>query len=135
MYIELEIPTECRQELHLVSDIIQSAITDSKVKEGICLIYCPHTTAGLTINSYMDPSTAADLQDEIDRLVPTRLNFKHQFDTPSDAAAHIKTSLIGANLSVIIHEGKVLLGHSQGIFLWEYDGPRSRKLLLKIIEG
>lgn len=135
MFITIDVKTNQRQELHLVTDAVQNAIAESGVKEGICLIFCPHTTAGVTINSYLDPDTAADLQDEIDRIVPTRTDFKHIFDTPSDAAGHIKASLIGSHLMVIIEEGKAVLGHSQGLFLWEYDGPRSRRLQLKIIEG
>ena len=135
MFITIDVKTTQRQELHLVTDAVQNAIGESGVKEGICLIFCPHTTAGVTINSYLDPDTAADLQDEIDRLVPTRTDFKHIFDTPSDAAGHIKASLIGSHLMVIIRDGKAVLGRSQGLFLWEYDGPRSRQLQLKVIEG
>ena len=66
--------------------------------------------------------------------VPTRTDFKHIFDTPSDAAGHIKASLVGNQHTLIIHEGKAVLGHSQGIFFWEYDGPRKRQLHLKIVE-
>jgi len=135
MFITIDVPTEARQELHLVTDDVQKAIANSGIKAGICLIYCPHTTAGVTINSYLDPATAADLQDEIDRLVPTRVDFKHIFDTPSDASGHIKASLIGSHLMLIVNEGQAVLGHSQGIFLWEYDGPRKRRLQLKIIKG
>jgi len=135
MFITIDVKTNQRQELYLVTDAVQNAIAESGIKEGICLIFCPHTTAGVTINSYLDPATAADLQDEIDRIVPTRTDFKHIFDTPSDAAGHIKASLIGSHLMVIIKEGKAVLGHSQGLFLWEYDGPRSRRLQLKIIAG
>ena len=135
MLIVLDVPTEQRQQLCLVTDAVQNAIAESGVQDGICLLYCAHTTAGLTINSYLDPDTAADLQEEIDRLVPTRTDFKHIFDTPSDAAGHIKASLIGNHLMLIIHEGQAILGHSQGIFFWEYDGPRSRRLHLKIISG
>lgn len=135
MLTTIEVPTEKRQQLCLVTEAVQRAIADSGIKEGMCLIYCAHTTAGVTINSYLDPDTAADLQDEIDRLVPTRTDFKHIFDTPSDAAGHIKASLIGGSLMLIIHEGQAILGHSQGIFFWEFDGPRSRRLHLKLIEG
>jgi secondary thiamine-phosphate synthase enzyme len=74
-----------------------------------------------------------DLQSEIDRLVPTRTDFQHIFDTPSDAAGHIKSSLIGNQITLIVEQGKALLGSSQGIFLWEYDGPRQRQVLCKVI--
>lgn len=135
MFITIAVKTESRQELRLITEAVQTAITESGIKEGLCLVYCPHTTAGITANSYLDPATLADLQAEIDRLVPTRVDFQHIFDTPSDAAGHIKASLIGNQLAVIIHEGRLVLGESQGLFFWEYDGPRSRRVYLKIIEG
>jgi secondary thiamine-phosphate synthase enzyme len=135
MFITLTVKTERRQELQLITEAVQTAITKAGVTEGICLIYCPHTTAGITANSYLDAATLADLQAEIDRLVPTRVDFQHIFDTPSDAAGHIKASLIGNQLTAIIHQGRLALGDSQGLFFWEYDGPRSRKVYLKIIQG
>jgi secondary thiamine-phosphate synthase enzyme len=134
MFKSVEIKTDQRQELIVITDQVQKAITESGVKEGICIIYCPHTTAGLTINSYLDPATVADLQFEIDRLIPTRVDFIHTFDTPSDAAGHVKATLIGGQLSLIVHDNKLVMGGSQGLIFWEYDGPRSRKVFLKIIE-
>ena len=135
MFTSIDLKTEQRQELRLITAEVQQAVADSGVQEGICLIYCTHTTAGVTANSYLDPATAADLQAEIDRLVPPREDFVHIFDPPSDAAGHIKASLIGNHLALIIHEGQVVLGESQGLFFWEYDGPRSRRLHLKILAG
>ena len=135
MFTQIDIQTEERQSLVLVTDQVQAAIATSGVPAGIGLLYCPHTTAAITVNSYLDPNTAADLHDEIDRLVPTRTNFKHIFDTPADASGHIKASLIGNHLPLIIEDGQAVLGHSQGIFLWEYDGPRTRQLYLKILAG
>ena len=135
MLKEFPVITQERQDLYLITEQVQQAITESGVKQGICVLFSPHTTAGLTINSYLDPATGKDLQFEIDRLVPTRLDFIHIVDTPSDAAGHIKSSLIGNQLTLIIQDSKVVLGSSQGIFFWEYDGPRKRKVLVKIIEG
>jgi secondary thiamine-phosphate synthase enzyme len=135
MLVTVEIRSEQRQELRLITDAVQKAVGESGIKEGVCLLYCPHTTAGLTINSYLDPATLADLQAEIDRLVPTRVDFRHIFDTPSDAAGHIKASLIGNQIALISHQGQALLGESQGVFFWEYDGPRSRRVYLKISTG
>ena len=135
MLITIDIQTNERQELCLITEQVQNAVAQSGIQSGIALLYCAHTTAGITANSYLDPDTMVDLQHEIDRLVPTRTDFKHIFDTPSDAAGHIKASLIGNQMGLIIHEGKALLGHSQGLFFWEYDGPRSRTVHLKILEG
>jgi secondary thiamine-phosphate synthase enzyme len=117
----------------LFTQELQQIVKDSGCAAGLCLVFCPHTTAGLTINSYLDPATALDLRSELDRLIPTRVDFHHIVDTPSDAAAHVKATLTGTECLLIIEEGNVLLGDSQGIFLCEFDGPRQRKVLVKII--
>jgi secondary thiamine-phosphate synthase enzyme len=135
MFQKLAVPTEKRQGLYLVTEQVQQVVTEAGLQEGVCFIFCPHTTAALTINSYLDPATAEDLQFEIDRLVPTRTDFKHIFDTPSDAAGHIKASLTGGQLFVLVHEGKLDLGGSQGLFLWEFDGPRNRQIHLRLMAG
>lgn len=135
MLKEITIESRERQELYLITEPVQQAIAESGIQSGLCILFSPHTTAGLTINSYLDPATAKDLQFEIDRLVPTRIDFMHIFDTPSDAAGHIKSSLVGNQLTLIIHDGKAMLGGSQGIFFWEYDGPRKRKVFVKFIAG
>ena len=74
-----------------------------------------------------------DIQDEIRRLVPTRIDFKHQHDTPQDAAGHVKSSLIGISLTFIIEDGTLLVGHSQGVYFLEFDGPRRREYYVKIL--
>lgn len=135
MFTTLSVQTHARQELCLITEPVQQAIAASGVAEGLCVLFCPHTTAALTINSYLDKDTATDLQDEIDRLVPTRTNFKHIFDTPGDAAGHIKSSLTGIQITLIVHEGKAVIGESQGIFFWEFDGPRKRRVHVKVVAG
>lgn len=135
MFTTVPVQSNARQELCLITAAVQEAIAASGVQEGVCVLFCPHTTAALTINSYLDKDTAADLQDEIDRLVPTRTNFKHIFDTPGDAAGHIKSSLTGIQLMLIVHEGRAVIGESQGIFFWEFDGPRKRRVHVKVMAG
>ncbi len=135
MFTTISVQTNARQELRLITAAVQEAIAASGAQEGLCVLFCPHTTAALTINSYLDKDTAVDLQDEIDRLVPTRTNFKHIFDTPGDAAGHIKSSLTGIQLTLIVHEGKAIIGESQGIFFWEFDGPRKRRVHVKVVTG
>ena len=132
MLLTLSIQSNARQELLEITDLVQNAIGASGQVEGRCLIFCPHTTAGLTINSNRDPNTLLDLQDAIDRLVPTQLDFHHTYDTPSDAAGHIKATLVGSQLECIVSEGTLILGGSQGIFFWEFDGPRKRSVHIKI---
>ena len=133
MFQKLGVTTKKRQELIVITDKIQQVINKLDIKSGVCVLFCPHTTAALTINSYLDPATSLDLVKEIDRLIPTRTDFEHVFDTPSDAAGHIKASLIGGQYTIIIDQGKLQIGESQGIMFWEFDGPRNRQVFLKII--
>ena len=115
-----------------LTEDVKKAVSESGVQSGVCVVYTPHTTAGLTVTSFWDPRGFEDIMDEINKLVPTRVNFKHQHDTPQDAAGHVKSSLVGVSLSFIINEGKLIMGHSQGIFFMEFDGPRKREYYVKI---
>jgi secondary thiamine-phosphate synthase enzyme len=132
MLKKFKIKAEERDVVSLTADI-KEFVANSGVQEGVCVICTTHTTAALTITSFWDPNGFIDLQDEICRLIPTRIDFKHQHDTPQDAAGHVKSSLIGTNLTLPIHEGKLLLGHSQGIYFLEFDGPRNREYFVKVI--
>jgi secondary thiamine-phosphate synthase enzyme len=134
MLKKISIESPSGESLVNITAEVQEAVKASGVKEGACIVYIPHTTGGLTINSIMDPATLADLKHEIKRLVPTRVDFEHIYDTPPDAAGHIKSSLIGPSLSLIITGGSLLLGHSQGILFWEFDGPRRREIHLRILQ-
>lgn len=131
MLKNIKLRTEDKGVVKLNETIVQF-VKESGVESGTCIIYTPHTTAGLTITSFWDPKGLEDLQDEICRLIPTRIDFKHQHDTPQDAAGHVKSSLIGVSLNLIIHQGELLLGHSQGIYFLEFDGPRNREYFIKI---
>jgi secondary thiamine-phosphate synthase enzyme len=131
MFHTINLETPERQTLVLITDEVRRAVRDSGVQSGICLVFCPHSTAGLTINSYLDPATPLDLRHELDRIVPTRVDFIHQFDTPSDASGHIKTTLVGNQLLLIIDNGDLVLGGSQGLFFCEFDGPRRRQVFVK----
>ena len=134
MFGKIDLKTEKRQEILVITKAVEEALAQNDIKSGICLLFCPHTTAGLTINSYLDPATAKDLVHEFDRLVPTRTDFNHVFDTPSDAAGHIKASLVGGQVCVIVEDGKLQLGSSQGILFMEFDGPRSRQVYFKVVQ-
>ncbi|MGN0242847.1 MAG: secondary thiamine-phosphate synthase enzyme YjbQ [Lachnospiraceae bacterium] len=118
-----------------ITEEVRKYANESGVQEGIVVVYTAHTTASICVTSKMDPAGFDDLRDEINRLIPTRIDFKHQFDTPSDAAGHIKSSLIGVSMTFIITGGKLLLGGSQGIYFLEHDGPRKRSYFVKVIEG
>ncbi len=128
----IEFSTNDRQTWVNLTDKIKEFITESEIKEGLCVVYNPHTTGGLFINSYLDPNTPKDILHEWDRVIPTRYDFFHQFDTPSDASGHVKSTMMNVSLPLIIHEGKLVLGHSQGVLFAEFDGPRDRKVIVKV---
>lgn len=119
-------------EVHDITDTVKKAVEESGVKEGTCIVYNPHSTAGIAIFSPWDPDGFIDLDEEIRRLIPTRVDFKHQHDTPQDAAGHIKSALVGISVSFIVTDGKLLLGGSQGIYFLEFDGPRKREFFVKV---
>jgi secondary thiamine-phosphate synthase enzyme len=133
MLKKIPIKTPPGESLVDITAQVKDAVQQAGVQEGLCVVFAPHTTAGLTINSYIDPNTAEDIVAEIHRLVPTRADFKHIFDTPADAAGHIKAVLIGGSQTLIVSSGELVLGHSQGILFCEFDGPRSRQVLVRVI--
>jgi secondary thiamine-phosphate synthase enzyme len=135
VYGTVSVETPNGDSLTNITDQVRAIVSASGVQSGICFCVVPHTTAAITINSYVDPNTPRDIVDEIRRLVPTRTDFHHIFDTPSDAAAHIKASLIGNTETVLIENGELVLGHSQGLLFFDFDGPRKRQVMVKIIEG
>ena len=118
-----------------ISAQVQGAIDESGVQAGLCAIVVPHTTAGITVNSGLDPATPNDILADLKRLVPTRVDFEHQYDTPADAAGHIKATLVGHSVTLVIEGGKLLLGHSQSVMFYEFDGPRQRRVQVKILGG
>ena len=116
-----------------ITDEIAEAIASSGVAEGVAVVSLPHTTASLGIISFPDPLGLVDVMDEVARLVPTRVDFKHQHDTPQDAAGHIKSTIIGTTLPLIVTGGRPLLGHSQKVYFMEHDGPRQRKFHVQVL--
>jgi secondary thiamine-phosphate synthase enzyme len=134
MLTKIDIQTNKGESLVNITAQVRAAVKDSGVQEGLCVLYVPHTTGGLVINSGMDPNTAKDVIEEIHRLVPTRADFHHIFDTPADASGHIKAVLVGGSQALIVTGGNVLLGSSQSIFFFEFDGPRNRQVILRIMK-
>ena len=114
---------------------VRELVKQSGVQSGVCILVVPHTTAAITINSGLDPSTPQDIVADVRRLVPTRTDFHHIVDTPSDAAAHIKDILVGNSEIVLIEDGDLVFGHSQSLLFFDFDGPRQRRVMVKIIEG
>lgn len=135
MLITLTLETPAGDALVDITQQVKDAVAESGVESGLCSMIVPHTTAGITLNSALDPATASDIVAELRRLVPTRVDFAHQYDTPADAAAHIKASLVGNSISLAIAGGELLIGWSQFVMFCEFDGPRRRELQVKIIAG
>lgn len=109
---------------------VTDSLRESGVEEGICIVYCPHTTAAITINENADPDVVRDLLIGLDRAFPDRPEFRH---VEGNSAAHLKASAIGSSVTVIVHNGKLLLGTWQGIYLCEFDGPRDRRFYVKVM--
>ena len=121
-----------RQIMNDITNLIQEDIKSSNVKEGIVVVYCPHTTAGITINENADPDVVKDLIYGFEKVYPTNdKNYKH-FE--GNSHAHMKSSTIGASQTLIISNSKLILGTWQDIYFCEFDGPRHRNFYVKIIE-
>ena len=126
---EIKVKTNRRNELVDVTGQIQHVVSKSKTKEGICVVYCPHTTAGVTINENADPSVKEDILNKLSQLVPEDDSYSH---VEGNSDSHIKASLMGNSRIILIEDGQLVLGTWEGIFFAEFDGPRSRKLLISI---
>jgi secondary thiamine-phosphate synthase enzyme len=122
-----------RNGLYDVTPMAEQALADSKISEGLLLVSAPHSTAAITVVSPWDEKGFEDVNDEVNRLVPTRIDFKHQHDTPQDAAGHVKAAIIGHSRTFYVSEGKIGLGHSQKIYFFEFDGPRKRTVNVQVI--
>lgn len=111
---------------------VQDVIKKSAVKEGICIVFVPHTTAGVTINENADPDVVRDMIMETNKIIPFQDGYSHY---EGNSAAHIKSSLYGPSLNLVIENGKIVHGTWQSIYFCEFDGPRTRKVIVKTIEG
>ncbi|MEW6116392.1 MAG: secondary thiamine-phosphate synthase enzyme YjbQ [Nitrospirota bacterium] len=126
----LNIKSRSKTEFIDITDEVRELITEAGVRSGICYVYVPHTTAGVTINEGADPSVKRDILTTLNRLIPFEGDYQHM---EGNSAAHIKSTLVGVTQSVLIEEGKPLLGTWQSIYFCEFDGPRHRRVLVKII--
>ena len=127
---KISVKTNSRIELLDISDKVQAIVSKSKAKDGICFVFCPHTTAGLTINENADPSVRRDIIDTLNKLVPANAGYAH---AEGNADSHVKSSILGSSLTIFIENGQLALGTWQGIYFCESDGPRSREVWVKII--
>ncbi len=132
MPVKFTVRTTTRNQFVDITDKVREAVRKSGVKSGIAVVYVPHTTAGITINEGADPAVRADIINWLNEYVPEDRNYRH---LEGNSDSHIKASLIGSSVNLIIENGDIVLGTWQSIFFCEFDGPRTRTVLLKIVPG
>lgn len=119
--------TDTRCEMIDITDKVATFVRESGLRDGICHVFVPHTTAALTINENADPDVPRDILDSLDRIVPLSNRYRH---AEGNAAAHVKASLLGASQTVFVENGRLVLGTWQSLFFCEFDGPRTREVLV-----
>jgi len=122
---------ETTEMVDMTSDI-NSLVHQSGIDQGLCMLFVPHTTAAITINESADPSVKSDIQMILNQIIPWEADYRHY---EGNSAAHIKSTLVGSSELIAIEKNKLVLGTWQGIFFCEFDGPRGRKLHVRIVEG
>ncbi len=127
MLKEFSIRTNQQVEFVKLTSQVQKLLDENGIQEGICHIYIPHTTAGITINEGADPDVVRDMTMELNKIVPFEDGYRH---AEGNSAAHIKASMMGSSAAVMIENGKLVLGTWQAIFFCEFDGPRTRRVLV-----
>jgi len=127
---ELTVQTTTQNQWIDINAKVQETVAASGIKEGICVIFIPHTTAAVTINENADPDVPHDVSLALSAISPDRREFRH---SEGNSAAHTKASLVGPSLTVIVSGGKLLLGTWQSIWFNEYDGPRTRKVMIRVL--
>ncbi|MCD6117101.1 YjbQ family protein [bacterium] len=132
MIQKLSINTTARTQLLNVTNLIEDVLDKSGVKEGLCILWVPHTTAGVTINENADPDVVRDILSETEKMIPFEHGYLHR---EGNSAAHIKSSLFGPSLTLIVSEARLVLGTWQSVYFCEFDGPRNRRMIVKIIEA
>jgi secondary thiamine-phosphate synthase enzyme len=126
------VKTESAQQMVDITQQVRLVVRESGVKSGICRVFVPHTTAAVTINENADPNVRRDILDLLERVAPTGGTYLH---TEGNSHAHIKSTLVGSSVTVFVEAGRLVLGTWQSIFLCEFDGPRTRNVMVRVSEG
>lgn len=132
MLFEFPVKTGRKCEFVDITAKVADSIAEAGAQEGLCIVYVPHTTAGITINENADPSVRTDMLAALDRMVPESESYAH---AEGNSPGHIKASLVGSSVTVVIDKGSLVLGTWQGIFFCEFDGPRRRHVFVKVCQG
>lgn len=130
MIRQLRVKTNARTELIDITQAVQRLVGESGIRSGFCHIHVPHTTSGITINENTDPNVGRDMLKELNKVIPFDDNYGH---SEGNSAAHIKSTLVGVSQAVMVEEGRLALGTWQALFFCEFDGPRDRRVLVKIV--
>ncbi|MBN1233290.1 MAG: YjbQ family protein [Candidatus Coatesbacteria bacterium] len=129
--LEIQVKTNSRSEFIDITSNIQKILDDNHLENGLIFLHVPHTTAGITVNEHADPSVVVDIKNALEKQIPWSSNYLHN---EGNSAAHIKCSMINCSVAVAFEKGKLMLGIWQGIFFAEFDGPRVRKVWVKILK-
>jgi len=128
----LSVQSRAREELIKLDALLEEAVEESGVKDGVCHVYVPHTTAAVTVNEGADPAVTTDIVARLTHLVPRDASYAH---AEGNADSHIKAAIVGASATLFVERGRLVLGTWQSVFFCEFDGPRRRRVLVKVIEG
>lgn len=128
---EFELRTTARNQFVEITDRVQDAVTTAGVREGLCVVYCPHTTAAITVNENADPDVIHDMLLYLNRTIPQHQpGFRH---AEQNSDSHLKASLVGPSVTLIVAGGKIVLGRWQGVYFCEFDGPRTRRVNVQVV--
>jgi secondary thiamine-phosphate synthase enzyme len=126
----VDITTKTREEIVDITAEVASAVIQAGLKDGVCLVYIPHTTAGVTVNENADPTVKSDMLMALKHVVPDKLPYRH---SEGNSPAHVKAALAGSSVALIVEDGRLQLGRWQGIYFCEFDGPRRRQVWAKFL--
>ena len=130
MFTRFRVTTGSNVELQDITSQVREGVQNSGVKEGVCHVLVPHTTAGVIINEAADPDVGRDILAQLENIVPSHGNYQHR---EGNAPAHIKASLVGCSQTLLVEDGRLVLGTWQGVFFCEFDGPRQRTVLIQVL--
>ena len=129
MIERFSVKTRSRTEMVDINSQVAAVVRESGIDEGLCTVYVPHTTAGVTINENADPDVPRDIVDELNKVIPLSDNYRH---VEGNSAAHIKATLVGSSATVLVSKRQLVLGTWQSVFFCEFDGPRSRSVIVRV---
>ncbi|MCF8084757.1 MAG: secondary thiamine-phosphate synthase enzyme YjbQ [Deltaproteobacteria bacterium] len=130
MTATVSVTTRSRTQMQDITGPVQQAVSETGVGDGLCVVYVPHTTSGITINEGADPAVCTDIIAKLNQLVPANDGYGHM---EGNADSHIKSSLMGSSVTILVENGRLVLGTWQKVFFCEFDGPRSRKVYVKVV--